>query len=69
MFFRILNWFFFFLRFLKWNVDGSVFEDERKAVIGGVFRDWKNYFRCIFFFSVDYMDINEAEVVAIVNVM
>lgn len=47
---------------LKWNVDASLNSEGVKAGVGGVLRDWKGSFCCVFSCPVDQMDINDAEV-------
>lgn len=58
-------WEVFLIGWLKWNVDVSINSEVCRFGVGGIFRDWKGFFRCVFFCSVNYMDINEVEVWAI----
>ena len=50
---------------LKWNVDASYDSNLGRAAIGGVLRDEKGNFLCLFSCPIPPMDINAAEVIAI----
>ncbi|XP_056691767.1 uncharacterized protein [Spinacia oleracea] len=50
---------------LKWNVDASYHPSSRKSAIGGVLRDSKGNFICVFSSPIPCMEINPAEIYAI----
>lgn len=50
---------------LKWNVDASSKPSYSSTAIGGVLRDHTGKFLCVFSRPVPFMDINQAEVLAI----
>lgn len=50
---------------LKWNVDASSKPSSSSSAIGGVLRDHSGNFVCIFSRPVPFMDINQAEILAI----
>lgn len=54
---------------LKWNVDASINSEACRSGVGGILRDWKGFFRCVFSCPVNHMDINEAEVWAILTAL
>ena len=62
---KILHWSPPPLNTLKWNVDASFQTDHGNAAIGGVLRDHKGNFLCIFSAPIPEMEINSAEVLAI----
>ncbi|XP_048490879.1 uncharacterized protein LOC125492440 [Beta vulgaris subsp. vulgaris] len=49
----------------KWNVDASVFNSPHRAAIGGVLRNSKGNFTCMFSSPIPPIEINYAEVLAI----
>ena len=49
----------------KWNVDASLKLSESKSAIGGVLRDHRGKFICIFSSPIPFMEINHAEIFAI----
>lgn len=49
----------------KWNVDASVQPFGSRSAIGGVLRNQKGNFRCLFSSPIPYMEINCAEILAI----
>lgn len=53
--------------FLKWNVDASVSANQSSAAIGGVLRNAMGNFICIFSSPIPQMEINSAEVLAILR--
>lgn len=50
---------------LKWNVDASVNNALSLSAIGGVLRDARGYFKCVFSCPVPPIEINSAEILAI----
>lgn len=52
-------------RTLKWNVDASFDPNLSHAAVGGVLRDDRGCFTCIFSNPIPCMEINSAEVFAI----
>lgn len=52
-------------RSLKWNVDASASPSLLCAAIGGVLRDHEGKFICMFSTPIPFMEINNAEVLAI----
>ena len=50
---------------LKWNVDASVFNLPHRAAIGGVLRNSRGNFTCMFSSPIPPIEINCAEVLAI----
>lgn len=54
---------------LKWNVDASVNILMDTAAIGGVLRDHKGIFKCVFSSPTPPIEINSAEVLAIFRAM
>lgn len=50
---------------LKWNVDASIHIPRQSAAIGGVLRDHKGAFKCVFSSPTPFIEINSAEILAI----
>nr|CCA66180.1 hypothetical protein [Beta vulgaris subsp. vulgaris] len=50
---------------LKWNVDASVINSNSCSAIGGILRNHKGEFMCVFSSPVPYIEINCAEILAI----
>lgn len=53
--------------YFKWNIDASVKDTSINSTIGGVLRDDKGDFICLFFSTYTPMEINNAEVFAILR--
>ena len=50
---------------LKWNVDASVNISKSLSAIGGVLRDCRGVFKCVFSTPIPHIEINSAEILAI----
>lgn len=50
---------------LKWNVDASVKQSSQGSAIGGVLRNSKGSFVCLFSSPIPFIEINCAEILAI----
>lgn len=50
---------------IKWNVDASMNPQTLNAAIGGVLRNEKGEFKCLFSSPIPFMEINSAEILAI----
>lgn len=54
---------------IKWNVDASVNPLDSRSAIGGVLRNFKGIFLCLFSSPIPSMEINSAEILAIHRVI
>ena len=50
---------------LKWNVDASLKVSESKSAIGGILRNHRGEFLCMFSSPVPFLEINHGEILAI----
>lgn len=50
---------------LKWNVDASVMETNSSSAVGGILRNNRGEFMCLFSSPIPYIEINSVEILTI----